>query len=355
LLDDPRRGFASVGHYARAVIQAARNPRAALDERLKIIAAAPTTFGGENVGADGGFAVPPQFAQDVLTFILAGDSLIPLCDQQLTETNAQSFPSDQSTPWGSSGVTAAWSNEAVAATQNKPALSNEVLRLNKLIAFVPLSDELVADAAGLATYLPKKAADAISWKANHAILQGNGNGQPLGILGAAATVVQAKDTSQATSTISITNASNMFQRMPPGSHVRAVFVCNEGVLGGLLSLGTTGAGYGMSWEGDYIPGTRVPMVGRLLGRPVIPMAHLPAFSSQGDLCMIDFGYYRVLTRGGLGLAGIENAWSFHMFFDAAAAAFRATFRMDGAPTIKAALSPPQGSTTLSPFVQLASR
>jgi hypothetical protein len=52
---------------------------------------------------------------------------------------------------------------------------------------------------------------------------------------------------------------------------------------------------------------------------------------------------------------METALSLHMYFDAAAAAYRAIFRIDGMPTIRAAISAPTGSTTYSPFIALAAR
>lgn len=346
LLKDPKRGFASFGHFMHSIIHAGMR-----DERLKIIASAPSTFGNEAAGADGGFAVPPVFAEEVFVMILAGDSLMPLCDGQKTSGNSMTYPVDQSTPWGSSGVTASWQVEGTSLTQTKPLVTGDTLRLHKLLAFVPLSNELIDDAAALQSYLPRKAADAISWKFNQAILQGNGNGQPNGILGSACVVTQAKDSGQLTNTISITNASNMLTRLPPGSHGRAVYIANISVLGGLTSLGAGASGYGMSYDVDYVPGTKIPIIGRLLGRPVIPTAHLSLFSSQGDLVLADLSYYRILTRPG----GVDVAWSFDVFFDADACAFRARFRCDGHPTIRAPISPPNGSTTYSPFIQLAAR
>jgi hypothetical protein len=85
---------------------------------------------------------------------------------------------------------------------------------------------------------------------------------------------------------------------------------------------------------------------------VIPTAHLAQFSSQGDLVLADLAYYRILNRPS---DEIETDWSLDVFFDADAAAFRARFRCDGQPTIRAPLSPPGGALTYSPFIQLASR
>jgi len=52
---------------------------------------------------------------------------------------------------------------------------------------------------------------------------------------------------------------------------------------------------------------------------------------------------------------MQTATSMHLYFDADLTAFRTTFRMDGQSKIAAPISPAKGSTTMSPFIQLAAR
>ena len=65
---DQSAGFRNFGEFARAVFQASL-PGNAPDGRLltQRLAAAPTVYGSETAGADGGFLVPPQFAKDIFT------------------------------------------------------------------------------------------------------------------------------------------------------------------------------------------------------------------------------------------------------------------------------------------------
>jgi len=351
LAQDPRRGFRHAGEFFQAVIRTGGGQPS--DDRLKIDAAAPTTFGSEGSGADGGFAVPPAYAADIWTLLTAGDSLLPLCQQLETDGNSLVLPKDETTGWGSTGVIAAWQGEGIALTQLKPALGTEVLRLCKLMAFVALSDELLTDAPGLTTYLPKKAGDAISWRLNKAIVTGTGSGQPLGILNAPALITIAKDSGQSANTVTITNCTGMYARLPPGSHSRAVWLADLTTLPVLLSMGATASGYPMFVPSDdVIAGTNVPMVGRLLGRPVIATAATNALSAGGDLVLADLSYYRTLTKP----QPIAQALSLDAFFDAHAAAMRFTCRFDGMPGLNAPLADPKGgSTKLSPFVTIASR
>lgn len=50
------------------------------------------------------------------------------------------------------------------------------LRLKKLMALVPTTDELLDDANALTSCLPQKVALSIRWKANESILFAAGNG-----------------------------------------------------------------------------------------------------------------------------------------------------------------------------------
>ena len=67
--------------------------------------------------------------------------------------------------------------------------------------------------------------------------------------------------------------------------------------------------------------------------------------------LIDMGYLHVIARAG----GVQIATSLRISFDADAMAFRATWRLDAQPRITMPLAPANGSTQLSPFLQLGAR
>jgi len=353
LLEDPKRGFSSFGEYLQAIKREGTNFTNASDERLRIIAAAPTTFGSEISGADGGFAVPPQFARDIWTLGLTEDALLPFTDSYAVDGNSMVFPKDETTPWGTDGIRAYWQAEAVAATQTKPKLGTATLRLLKLMALVPLTDELISDTNALGAYLPAKIGASIRWKTNDAILNGVGNGTPIGALQGAAALTVSKDSGQATATITTTNLTNMLARLPPGSNSRAFWLVNNDVLGALFGLTLNnypvflpiGAGVGGIVPNPYA-------AGMLLGRPLFVSQHANTFSSLGDVMLLDLSYYWSITKAG---GGVESATSMHLYFDADATAFRSIFRVDGQPKIAAQISPFKGSNKMSPFLQLQNR
>ncbi len=350
---DPRHGFKSVGEFLKTVRQA-QNPGSALDERLLVGsgrgAAVPASFGNEGSAQDGGFLVPPQFSQEIFQLSLGEDSLLPLTDNVEITGNTMAFPKDETTPWGSNGIRAYWQGEATPAVSTKPVLGLSTLRLKKLMALVPVTDELLDDTNALSTYLPDKIATSIRWKSNESILFGAGTGVPLGCMNAATTVTVAKESGQATQTLQAQNLAKMISRLPPGSFAKSVWIVNNDVLPALFTL--TLGNYPIYLPmGLNVGGIQASPYGTLLGRPVFVSQHANTFSSAGDVLLADLSYYQTITKAG----GMQTATSMHLYFDADLTAFRTTFRMDGQSKIAAPISPAKGSTTLSPFVQLGAR
>lgn len=345
---DATRGFQSFGDFARAVASASINPNTQIDQRL---AAAPTNFSGENVGADGGFAIPPQFSEEIWRLSLGEDSLIPLTENTEIGGNSMIFPKDESTPWGGTGVQVYWQSEAKQVTESKSSLGTETLVLHKLMALVPVTNELLADSSAIASYLNAVAPERLTYRTNEAILFGTGNGQPLGALtNAGATtspaILQAKDTSQAANTVSNSNLSNMVSRLLVGQLKNAIWLANPDVLPALEAI--TVGNYPI-----FMPNISAAesSYGMLKGRPLWLSEHAAALSAQGDLNLLSLKGYRTITKAG----GIQTATSMHLYFDADATAFRFTFRINGKPILSKPVTPPKANNTRSHFVSLAAR
>lgn len=355
---DAKRGFKSFGEFARSVQGAAFAARGAgaLDPRLMALggiqAAAPTTYGNESSGADGGFLIPVGFSQNLWSLSLEEDALLPLTDRLPIEGNGMSIPKDETTPWGSNGVRAYWQGEAAAGTPTKPVFGRAELKLKKLMALVPVSDELMADATALGAYLVPNMARSIRWKTDEAILFGAANGLPLGAFNAQSPsfITVSKEAGQATLTLQPANCAKMISRLLPGSYSRAVWLTNNDVLPAMFTM-TLGNYPIYLPAGAPVGGIQGSPYGSLLGRPIKVTQHAKSFSSLGDLMLVDLSWYQTIEKAG----GIETATSMHLYFDADAIAFRSTFRVDGQPKLASAVSPANGSNTLSPFVQLEAR
>ena len=347
---DGRRGFRSFGEYAVAVRRAGLD-HVALDQRLLTNAATPGTVGSEGVGQDGGFLIPPDFSKDIFQLSLADDSLIPMTDNVETGANSMIFPKDETTPWGTDGVRAYWQVEGSSATGTKPKFGTSVMQLHKLMALVPLTNELLDDTSALNSYLPKLVARSIMWKTNEAIINGDGAGRPQGVLNAAAAVVVAKESGQATQTLATNNILKMIARLPPGSFPRSAWMITPDALPALFGLTLGNYPIYLPTTNTVAGGLQLSPYGTLMGRPIMISQHVPGFTSQGDVSLLDMSYYRTLTKAG----GMQTATSMHLYFDADALAFRTTFRLDGQPKIVAPIAQAKGGNTLSPFVLLAAR
>lgn len=342
---DPKRGFASMGDFARAVARA--ETQGVVDDRLRF-AAAPSSPANEGSGADGGFAIPPAFSTDLWRLSLGEDSLIPLTQNTEVTGNSMIFPKDESTPWGGSGVQAYWANEAKAATESRPQLGADAMVLHKLFCLVPVSNEMLDDGFAVGSYLTEVAPERITWKSNEAILFGDGVGKPLGALSGKSSplVVVSKESGQAANTVVNANLSKMVSRLLVGQLKNAIWIANPDVLPPLEAM-TVGnfpifLPNGNAADGSY---------GMLKGRPLFLSEHAKALSAQGDLSLLSLKGYRTITKAG----GLQTATSMHLYFDADAMAFRFTFRINGKPILSKAVTPPNSSNTRSHFVQLEAR
>ena len=351
VMEDPKRGFRNFGEYAMAVYHAGL-PGNPVDGRLPLLrnAAVPSTYANESAGADGGFLIPPQFAKDIFQLSLDDEALLPMTDNIEISGNSMVLPKDETTPWGTDGITVAWQAEGSAGIPAKPKFGTAALRLKKLMALVPITDELLSDTNALTSYMPKKVASRMQWKINETILFGVGGGIPQGAMESGAVITVPKDTGQATQTLTPTNLANMIARLPSGSFKNAVWLINNDVLPALftLSLGNYPIYLPVGGGVSSIKGSPY---GTLLGRPIFVTQHANTFSSLGDVNLVDLSYYQTITKEG----GMETATSMHLYFDADATAFRAIFRMDGQSKIAAPISPAKGTNKMSPFLQLAAR
>lgn len=348
--DTGKWGFRSMAEYLGAVRNASAQG-AAPDPRL--IRNAPTTYGNESVGADGGFAVPPDFRAGIIKILEAEDSLLARTDQMPTSSNAITLPLDLGSNWSTSGIQSYWESEGGQKTQSKPALSQLTVRTNKIITLVPLTDELLQDAAAMTNYVNSKAPEMIAFKLNAAIIGGSGTGQPLGIINSAGTVTVAAESGQAADTVIFENLQKMFYRTRPESRKGGVWLMNPDVEERLpfLSFPTSGGTVAVPL---YIPpgGASQAPYGTLFGRPIIPTEACSALGDAGDVIFGDLRKYLSVVKSG----GIQTAVSIHLWFDYDVTAFRFVLRVGGQPWMNTTVAGYQaGTNARGMFTMLATR
>ena len=342
LTDDPKLGYRNYGEFCSDVIAISTGKRAS-DKFNR----AASVFGNEASGPDGGYAVPPQFANEIASLAYGESSLLSLADNTPVTGNTMTFPKDETTPWGSTGITATWEAEGSTATPKKPAIGEAQLKLRKLKVLVAASEELIADAPAMSSYLSRKMGEAVEWKLNDAIINGTGAGMPLGILNAACLVAQAKEGTQAADTIVAANVAKMYGRCLMGPGANLVWLLNPDAFQQVITLTI---GDQPVWTAPS-QGLQSAPNGTLMGRPIVLTDACDTVGDQGDIILANMAGYRAITKSG----GAEFAESMHLFFDQDLMAFRLVFRMDGQPALAAAVTPPNSSVTRSHFVALAAR
>jgi HK97 family phage major capsid protein len=302
--DKSNHGFPSFGQFAKSVMLASRRSNPTVDPRL--VSNAPTSYGQEGVGEDGGFAVPPDFRSSIMRAIQGEESLLSRTDQQQSSSNVWSQPIDETTPWQTSGgIRAYWEGEGQQLTQSKPVLKQTNLRLHKLTALVPVTEELREDAAAIDNYLRSKTPEAFDFAVTNAIINGDGVGKPLGILNSPALVTVAKETNQTAATLHARNIAKMWGRMYAPYRRDAVWLCNQDVESELprlaeaavtpdsvSTIGTTGT--------YWAPGSarNANDFGLLYNRPVIITEACAALGAVGDIVLASLSQYLTVTKVG---------------------------------------------------------
>lgn len=344
-------GFKSLGDFAITVRAHAMGLGEGATNRLM---AANT----ESVGEDGGFLVPPEFREGIMKVVEGEDSLLSRTDGSTTARNAVAHPKDETAPWGTSGIQFYWEGEAQSTTPSSAKFKGDMLRLNKLMGRVDVSDELLEDAPQMDNYLRVKAPEVMTSVINLAIVQGNGVGKPLGIMNSGALVTVPKFTSQPADTFFHRNVVAMWTRMYAPCRARAVWLMNQDVepqlhLMSFRDVGSTPSTAAVAPAPIYMPpgGLNTSPYGMLMGRPVIFVQAMETLGDLGDVVFADLSKYRTITKAG----GARIDTSIHLKFDTDETVFRFIFRLAGSPWWSAPISPRDGNNTLSAFVTLESR
>jgi len=342
----------SLGDQLKAVYTAAVHPHR-IDERLK---AQKAVLGmSEGIPSDGGYLVQNDFATEIFRLAHDGGQILSRIRRIPISANANGLTMNAidetsrvtGSRWG--GVQAYWASEGDAVSSSKPKMRQITLGLNKLFAIMYATDEMLADTTALGAIANEAVSEEIIWHVENSILRGTGAGQPKGIIGDTATVSVAKEVGQATATLVYQNLYKMWSRMWGRSRMNAIWLHNQDIEPILFAMtfpvGTGGLPL-------YLPpgGIAVSPLAGLLGRPMIPVEQASTVGTVGDIMLFDPSQYLLIDKG-----GITSAESMHVQFLTDQMTFRWTYRVDGQLAWRSALTPANGTNTLSPVVTLDTR
>lgn len=345
-------GFKGIGEMLTAVKDSRLHGRT--DQRLL----ATATGAGEAIDSDGGFMVEREYGGTLTSQLFETGVLTSKVRRQPIGEGFNGIKfriiDEVSRADGSrfGGIQAYWMAEADQLTATKPKFRALELKLNKLIGLMYVTDELLQDAVALQGYVNDWFPQEFGFKLDDAIMNGVGNGIPLGILKSPALVTVAAEGGQTPQTILAKNLEKMYAAMPAWYMPQAEWFINVECWPSLFQMshpiGTAGVPV-------FLPayGIAGAPFGNIFGRPVTPIEQCPGLGLVGDVVFASLPKsYMLIDKG-----PIQTAASIHVKFLTDEQAFRWVLRVDGQPIPNAPLTPYKTtqSTLLSPFVTLAAR
>lgn len=335
---------AALGEFAIAV--RAQMTGTGSDPRLF----AAATGMGTAIPSDGGFAVPQEIAAGIERDMFAGGDILSRVDARTISGDSIAYTIIDETSRASTrngGVLGYWVDQGTAATASQPKLARVEMKLRKVAALGYMTDELVADAAGLGGELQAMFGDELVFQVEDAITEGNGAGQPLGYLSAPCLISVAKESGQTAATIVNDNLTKMWMRLPARAKKNAVWLVNGDCA---AQLDVLSQAIGTGGIPSRIVNYNDSGIATIKGRPVVETEYNATLGTVGDIVLIDLSQYRLIRKG-----GVEQASSIHVRFTQGEQTFRAFYRCDGQMMPRSALTPFKGSNTRSPVVVLATR
>ena len=280
------RPFASLGEQLRAVMLAAKGTP---DNRLGAVNAAQGINTGS--GTDGAFAIQEDFAGVILETAATSGDILSRVDSYTSgaASNAVRFMTCDETDVSESvygGVQAYWASEAATVAASRPKFYETKIDLDKLMAFIYITEEAMEDMPFMSGLLNNAMATAANRLLEGACIDGDGVGKPLGILHAPILVTVEKESGQ-TEMLTFKNIARMY--VPP--------------------TGATGAPYAT-----------------LYGKPIIETDHMAEVGKAGDIGLFDLKQYMLLRKG-----TVKQDMSIHVEFLTAQNCFRLQLRAGGAP------------------------
>lgn len=344
----PVSKWESFGHFLRAVALGSQVGET-VDRRL---IRAPSGA-NETDPTAGGFAVEPEFADELIGSLYEEATVAPLCDRRHSDKPADiHIPAidELSRADGSrqGGTLSYWEGEAVSPPKSLPRYKMLNPSASKLIALCQVTEELFRDVPLLESHVRQSFGSEASFKLDLAILRGTGVGTPLGITNSAGTITVPKLNGQAQGSVVSDNVAAMWSRLPGPCRKRACWIVNEDAeaqLDALSAAGTSGSTIGM-----YFPaGTGGNPYPLLKGRPVLVAEQCQMLGTPGDIILGDFSQYAIID------SRLKSDLSLHVLWTSFQGVFRFVLRVAGLPMWSTPITPYNGGPTRAPFVILAQR
>lgn len=255
--------------------------------------------------SEGGFGIPSAVDPSILISGTGAVSSIRSLARVVTAV------SDTWRGVSSAGATANFVAEGAEASDNSPTLSSVLIQAHKAVSFLPFTFEVAEDYESLLTQLREMMTDARNTLEADAFLNGDGSGEPYGLLTRLTANSSADLISQTAGTIGAVDIYNLAAELPPRFRPNASWMASMSVLNKIRAISD-------DHLGNYVTDLRAGYNFSLLGRPVYEASDAPAMvNGTQDESLVVFGdiskAYTIFDRLGSGrvsvvphLTGVTN-------------------------------------------------
>lgn len=338
--------FNSLGEQLKAIYDAKQ--KGVYDKRLDVVNAALGASSG--VDADGGFAIQEDFAGNILETAAQSGEILKRVDKYTVSANSDTVKwveidetDIQSTVYG--GVQTYWVEEAGELTQSKPKFKQKKLSLEKMAGLAYATSEVLEDVSFMSGLFGRSFSLACERLLEDAIIRGDGDGKPFGVLKSGALVTVPAESGQAAKTITAQNLLDMYTRAPFKKRANMVWLMHPDLEEQLPKMM-------LNDEPVWMPagGISEKPYQTIFGRPVIFSDQCSEIGEVGDVLFIDFSEYILIRKG-----TERKEWSMHVQFLTDQMAFRIILRCNGMPKKEAPIKLKNSKLTRSPYVTLGAR
>lgn len=309
----------------------------------------------EGVGAEGGFLVQSDHAEELYSAAKGAGSIASKCFEITVSSgvNSTTFNQIDETSLGRGslfgGVSAGFVGEAGSPTASKPKFKQSSVKLEKLVAAAYVTEEQAEDAAQLNSFLGVAFPTAMADELDYNLVWGNGAGVPLGVMNAGCLITVAKEGSQAADTIVGANINKMTDRLLKGPRSGSIqWLAHPNTLQQLRVAHVAGTNSDKYLYADA--GLYGNDQARLAGYALAESQQAKDLGDLGDIILGDWSQYVLFRKN-----GIKASQSAHVAFLAGEMVFKWTLRVNGMPMHNSAVTDRHGSTTRSGFIALAER
>lgn len=309
----------------------------------------------ESTDSSGGFLVPTEFMPNLMQLRLE-QSVVRNYGRPMVlpmNTDKLEIPRIHETSHASNlygGVAGGWTAEGGTMSSSEPKFGNVTLEAKEYSGYTVATNALLQDnAVALESVITRLFGEAWGYYEDDAFLEGTGSGQPLGVTNADALVTVFR---QNANHFYFLDVPNIWARVLPRSRDNGIFIMNHEVEADLIPLVVENT-EAAATKGNVIfispdRGAADSPPSTIMGRPYYVTEKVPGLGSASDFGFYDFSQYLIGDRQSLTIDA-----STHVYFTTNKTAWRFVFRVDGQPWMQSAITPKNGSNTLSPFVSLA--